>query len=698
MRTELLSPAGNMETLIAACNNGADAVYVGGKAFGARAFAPNFSNSELKEAVKYCHLYGVKLYVTANTVVFENEIEDFLDYMKFLYEIGVDAVIMQDLGMINLVRRLIPNLEIHASTQINCHNDESLRLLHEMGVTRAVLAREMSIDEIKGLKCPIEKEIFIHGALCVSYSGQCLFSSLNGGRSGNRGSCTGSCRLPYKLYDDKEEIKTDGRYLLSTKELCSVNNIKSILDLKIDSLKIEGRMKSPEYVGYVTKVYRRLIDEYYLGGNPTITEDEMYNLTTLFNREFTQGYLFNDNIYNIKTPNHLGSPLGKVIKVNEHKIFIKLNHDLVQEDGIRFCESSKGMIINKLYNEKGLLVNHVNKGEIAVVDNKIGLSSKDNVNKTISKKLMEMINKVSSKKIPITFKLKALVNQNLELLISDGTNEITEKSIVLDKARNKSTTKEEVYSKLNKLGSTPFYLDKCEIQLDDVFIPMSFLNELRRKVCDELISKRCECNNKVNFKYEKKIIEQNNDSMSILVRNEEQLKCVLGKGRIYTEDYELYKKYKGENVFYKLPRIMNNFLDYKNEKLLVSELGGIYKYSKNNVVIADYPLNITNSETVNFLHSLGVKISTISPEVPDYGMEKYCYPTEKIVYGKPDLMILKTFRKDGKYLKNNIGNYFPIIHGRYTTILNHQNIYLRNYKGRIILLDETEKKIKDLVS
>ena len=287
MRTELLSPAGNMETLIAACNNGADAVYVGGKAFGARAFAPNFSNSELKEAVKYCHLYGVKLYVTANTVVFENEIEDFLDYMKFLYEIGVDAVIMQDLGMINLVRRLIPNLEIHASTQINCHNDESLYLLHDMGVTRAVLAREMSIDEIKGLKCPIEKEIFIHGALCVSYSGQCLFSSLNGGRSGNRGSCTGSCRLPYKLYDDKEKIKTSGKYLLSTKELCSVNNIKSILDLKIDSLKIEGRMKSPEYVGYVTKVYRRLIDEYYLGGNPTITEDEMYNLTTLFNREFT---------------------------------------------------------------------------------------------------------------------------------------------------------------------------------------------------------------------------------------------------------------------------------------------------------------------------------------------------------------------------------------------------------------------------
>ena len=696
VKTELLSPAGNMETLICAVNNGADAVYIGGKAFGARAFATNFSLDELKEAVKYCHLYGVKLYVTANTVVFENEIEEFLNYMKSLYEMGVDAVIMQDLGMISLVRRLIPNLEIHASTQINCHNDESLYLLKNMGVTRAVLAREMSLNEINELKCPIEKEIFIHGALCVSYSGQCLFSSLNGGRSGNRGSCTGSCRLPYEIYDGKNKIKTDGKYLLSTKELCSVFNIKDILDANIDSLKIEGRMKSPEYVGYVTRVYRRLIDEYYTGGNPKVTEEEVYNLKTLFNREFTKGYLFEDDIYNSKTPNHLGSKLGKVIKVNDNKIYIKLSNELYQEDSIRFCESFKGMTVNKLYNEKGLLVNHVDKGGVAIVDNKVGLNSKDNVNKTISKNLMSMINKVKPKKIAISFNLKALCNKELELTISDGVNVISEKSILLDKAKNKATTKEEVYSKLSKLGTTPFYLDKCDIELDNVFIPMSYLNELRRRLCDKLIFKRCECNNMVNFKYEKKIIDESNDSVSVLVRNEKQLKLVLGKCRIYTKDYNLYKKYKGKNVFYKLPRIMNKFPDFKNENLLVSELGGIYKYCHDNYVIADYPLNITNSETVHFLHSLGVKISTISPEVTDYEMEKYSYPTEKIVYGKPDLMILKDFRKDGKYLKNNMNNYFPIIHGNYTTILHHQNIDLRKYKGRYILFDETEKEINDI--
>lgn len=681
-KTELLAPAGNMETLKAAVQNGADAVYIGGKMYGARAFANNFTLDEIKTALKYCHLYSVKLYVTANTVIFENEIEDFLDYMKFLYESGVDAVIMQDLGMISLVRKLIPDLEIHASTQINVHNDESLFFLKNMGVKRAVLAREMSIDEIKNLKCDIEKEIFIHGALCVSYSGQCLFSSLNGGRSGNRGECTQSCRLPY------ENNKTQN-YYLSTKELCSVNHIKEILDLKINSLKIEGRMKSPTYVGYVTRIYRRLIDDYYKGLNPKITPMELYNLTTLFNRKFTDGYLFNDNIYNIKSPNHLGSHLGIVIKITKDKIFVKLDEDLYQEDGIRFCSSNKGMIINKLYNEKGLLVNHVCKGDIAILDNKVNLKEKDSVNKTISKNLIKLIENTVPKKIPISFKVFAKAFNELTLTVTDDINTITLKSIKLDKALNKPTTKEEIYSKLNKLGNTPFYLKSCEINLDNAFIPMKILNNLKRDIIDKLILKRTEKENKINFKYEKHLINENNNIPSFLVRNEEQLKMVLGKGRIYTEDFKLYKKYKNSNVFYKLPRIMYEFPDFKGENLLISELGGIYKYSKDNFVIADYPLNITNSETVNFLHNIGVKISTISPEVKDFELEKYSYPTEKIVYGRPDLMVLKNFNKDIKYLKNNLNNYFPIIHGKYTTILHHKNINLKD-KGRMLLYDEKE--------
>lgn len=692
-KAELLSPAGNMDTLISAVNNGADAVYVGGKMFGARAFANNFSLDELKEAVKYCHIYGVKLYVTANTVVFENEIEDFLNYMKFLYEIGIDAVIMQDLGMINLVRKFIPNLEIHASTQMNCHNDESLFLLKKMGVKRAVLAREMSLEEIKNLKCPIEKEIFIHGALCVSYSGQCLFSSLNGGRSGNRGSCVGSCRLPYELYGDNGKVKTDGDYLLSTKELCTVNNIKEILDTGIESLKIEGRMKSPEYVGYVTKVYRRLIDDYYLGKNPQVTKEEMINLYKLFNRKFTNGYLFNDDIYNIKTPNHLGYPLGEIVKLDEEKIYIRLSDDLNQEDGIRFNLSNKGMIVNLLYNEQGLLVNHISKGNIAIVDNKVGIVKKGSVNKTLDKCLMSR--KKAIKKIKVDLRLKGTAGDYLTLTISDGLNTVTEKSILLDKAKKKVTTQEEVYEKISKLGATPFILGKCEIILDEAFIPMKFLNELRRSVCDKLINKRCGAIRNIQFKYEKKRFDGILDGFSVLVRNERQLKLFLGDMRIYTEDFDLYKKYKKNNVYYKLPRIMNNFPLFKGEKLLVSDLGSIYKYSKDNEVIADYPLNITNSETVNFLYSLGVKIATISPEVKDFKeVLKYCKHAEIIIYGKVDLMILKKFRENGKYLKNK-NNYFPIIHGKYTTILHHENINLKE-TGRIILFDEDVNKIDEI--
>lgn len=692
-KVELLSPAGDMDTLISAVNNGADAVYVGGKMFGARAFAHNFSNLELLSAVKYCHLYGVKLYVTANTLVFENEIDEFLDYMKFLYEIGVDAVIMQDLGMISLVRRLIPDLEVHASTQINCHNDESLYFLEKLGVKRAVLAREMSIDEIRNLNCPIEKEIFIHGALCVSYSGQCLFSSLNGGRSGNRGSCVGSCRLPYELYDENK-IKTDGDYLLSTKELCSVNHIKEILELGVHSLKIEGRMKSPEYVGYVTKVYRRLIDDYYLGNVPKVSHEEMINLYKLFNREFTSGYLFNDDIYNTKTPNHLGYPLGKVIKVNDKKIYIKLSDDLNQEDGIRFCTSNKGMMANLIYDENGLLVNHVAKGNIAILDNKVNLTIKDTVNKTIDRCLINA--KSPSKKIEISFRLVALAGDYLTLTVSDGVNKITEKSILLDAAKNKVTSKEEVLEKLNKLGASPFCLGKCEIVLDKAFIPMKCLNDLRRKVIDELISLRSGFRRKVSFRYTKKVYNGYDDGFSVLVRNEEQLKLFLGKMRIYTEDYDLYKKYKKCDVYYKLPRIMHDFPLFKGEKLLVSELGSIYKYASNNDVILDYPINITNSETVNFLYSLGVKMVTISPEVKAEEILKYSPHAEVIIYGKVDLMILKKFRKDGKYLKR-LANYYPIIHGDYTTILHHENICLKGVKGRIILFNEKEKEIDKLM-
>lgn len=701
-KTELLSPAGNMETLLAAIHNGADAVYVGGKFFGARAFAPNFNNEDLKKAVYYAHLYNVKLYITANTVIFEDEIEEFLEYMKFLYEINVDAVIMQDIGMISLVRKLIPDLEIHASTQINAHNDESLKLLKSIGVKRVVLAREMTINEIKNLKTDIELEIFIHGALCVSYSGNCLFSSLNGGRSGNRGKCVGSCRLPYTLLQNNKEIKNE--YILSTKELCQVNSIKKILDCNIDSLKIEGRMKSPEYVGYVTKIYRKLIDQYYQNQNPKITEEELINLAKLFNRNFTNGYLFEDNIYNTKSSNHLGYPLGQIIKLTNKKIYIKLSDNLYQEDGIRFVNNHQGMIVNKLYNEKGLLVNQIRKGNIAIIDNKVNIKTKDKVNKTIDTNLIKQISNYNEKKIPISFIVKAQLNKPLTITIKDNINEITKTSIYLEKAKNKPTTKEEIIQKLNKLGNTPFKAESIDIALDQVFIPIKYLNELRRNLCDELIKQKTKSNNKIEFKYKKEETHQKEkDNINILVRNENQLKTALKYAdKIYTEDFELYKKYKNKNVYYKLPRIIQQFKHFENENLLVSELGSVYKYSKNNNVITDYPLNATNSETVKFLQSLNVKMVTLSVEIKDYDLiKKYTKDTETVTYGKIDLMILKDFHiKDNNLsLKDRLGNIFPIINEKYITILHCNNI-IKNIKGnsRIILFNENEKQIKTLIN
>ena len=265
MKIELLSPAGNMESLIAAIEAGCDAVYLGGTLFGARAFANNFNDEELIEAIKYAHMYGVKVYVTTNIIIYEHEVNNFLKYIDFLHKNNVDAIIVQDLGMLDLVHKTFPNLEVHASTQMHIHNLDGVIMAKKLGVKRVVLARETPIEVIKEIKNNVEMdlEIFAHGALCVSYSGQCLFSSLIGSRSGNRGSCVGSCRLPYKIVDEFNNKLNNGDYPLSMKDLNTLEYIGELIEAGVTSLKIEGRMKSPEYVYIVTKLYREAIDSYY---------------------------------------------------------------------------------------------------------------------------------------------------------------------------------------------------------------------------------------------------------------------------------------------------------------------------------------------------------------------------------------------------------------------------------------------------
>ena len=406
MKKELLCPVGNKEMLYQAIHNGADAVYLSGINYGARRFANNFTNEELVSAIKYSHLYGVRVYVTVNTLIYESEIEDVLEYIEFLYLNGVDAVIMQDTGLISITRKIFPELEIHASTQCHNHNEEIIKLWKDLGVKRVVFAREMSLDDIKNVSVDIEKEVFVYGALCVCYSGCCLFSSLNGGRSGNRGECVGSCRLPYKLVKNNEVLKVDGNYILSTKEINTLDHIKELMESDITSFKIEGRMKSPSYVGYVTRMFRILIDKYYKNEELKLSNEEILNLKKLFNRDFSDGYLFNSNdVMNIKTPNHQGIEIGEVLDVCNNRLKIRLSSDINQNDGIRFKNKDNGMMVNMLYNDRGLLVSSVRAGNICFIDNKLGIKTGDIVLKTIDSKLVSELVNVSLKKIKISMEV-----------------------------------------------------------------------------------------------------------------------------------------------------------------------------------------------------------------------------------------------------------------------------------------------------
>ncbi len=312
-KIELLSPAGNFECLKAAVNNGANAVYLGGKNFSARAFAGNFDRDELKEAVNYAHLRNVRVFVTLNTLLTEAEFENALKSAEYYYQSNVDALLIQDLGLYYELKKRYPDFELHCSTQMHVHNLEGVRTAKKLGFKRVVLARESNLELIReACKEDIEIETFVHGALCVSYSGQCLMSSATKNRSANKGMCAQCCRLRYELYDEEDHrIKTDTDYLLSPKDMYLLEDIPQLIDAGVASFKIEGRMKSPAYVGYVTGMYRKAIDSYLEGKPFHISEREKEELKVLFNRSFTNDLLYGKKgLFGQKTPNHQGIAIG----------------------------------------------------------------------------------------------------------------------------------------------------------------------------------------------------------------------------------------------------------------------------------------------------------------------------------------------------------------------------------------------------
>lgn len=676
-KVELLAPAGDFSCLKAAIEAGCDAVYIGGKLFGARAFSSNFTDDEIIKAINYAHLFGVKVYVTTNTLIYDKEVERFLEYISFLHKNNVDAVIIQDLGMLDLVRQTFPNLEVHASTQMHIHNLDGASFMEKLGVKRVVLARETSISKIKEIKekTNIDIEIFIHGALCVSYSGQCLMSSLIGNRSGNRGTCAGSCRQSYSIVDENNNIILNNKYPLSMKDLCSLENLKTLLDIGVTSLKIEGRMKSSSYVYTVVKLYRLAIDSYYKNNNIYIDEKELYNLKKIFNREFTKGFLFdeeNNKVINMKRPNHQGVEIGKVINYKNNVAMIKLNDEININDGLRIVgKKDIGVNVNNFYiNSK--LVKTAKKGDIITIKVNDKVEKDDKVLLTLDSKLNEEINNIISsnqRKVLVKAKFIAKEDKQITFELTDFINKvvvISENKVT--KALNKPITKEEIKEKLNKIKDTVYKYESLDIEIDDnIFIPLNIINDLKRKAFEELNNKRLykipykRCEYKRNVKsYPKEKL------LNILILKDENIDSLKKK-----YDY-IYSSNNIDNTILLLPRVIDKYKENYNKDVLVGDIG---YFNKHKVCITDTSFNVVNSYTVAFLHSLGAERVTLSYELTKKQIEilinayeeRYkAHPNlELVVEGYEEVMISKFslnkyFNNDKLYLKDRFNNLYKI--------------------------------------
>lgn len=676
MKIELLSPAGSMESLVAAIEAGCDAVYLGGTLFGARAFANNFDDEEIVKAIKYCHLYGVKVYVTTNILIYEHEVERFLKYVEFLHKNNVDAIIMQDLGMLDLVHKTFPNLEIHASTQMHIHNLDGVIEAKRLGVKRVVLARETPIEVVKEIKenVDMDLEIFAHGALCVSYSGQCLFSSLIGNRSGNRGSCVGSCRLPYKIVDSNNNQLNKGNYPLSMKDLNTLEYVGNLIDSGVSSLKIEGRMKSPEYVYTVTKLYRMAIDSYYETGKVNIDENELNNLKRIFNREFTKGYLFNeriDNIINDKRPNHQGVIVGKVIDHKESLVFVRLIDNIHINDGLRIIcnDEDYGLVLNEFY-VNNQLVKEASKNQIISFKVNKKIPKNSDVLLTKDSKLVNDINEVIAKKlrkIKINGEVILHLGMPMEIRLSDGINNVLVKGQIIEKALNNPTTKDVIIDKILKLGDTVYEFDKLNVNIDNnVFVPLKLFNELRHEAIGLLNEKRLYQHNFVKCDYGISVPDFDVvNKKSVLVSDINNVDC---------RKYDIvYSENSSNNVITKLPKIMHDYNNYDvNKEYLVGELGAFNRLKN---ISCDYSFNVTNSYTVALLHSLGARRITLSYElspkqikniVDNYILRYQKHPNlEMVIYGNREVMSLKTnlnkiYDNDNLYLVDRFNNKYKL--------------------------------------
>lgn len=496
---ELLSPVGDFECLKAAVQNGADSVYFGANLFSARAFAHNFDEAELKKAIEYAKLRGVKTNLTLNTLIKDNEFDNAIKLASKAYEFGIDAIIIQDLGLAKKLIELFPDLPMHGSTQMTIHNLNGALKLQELGFKRVVLSRELSLTEIEYIckNTSIEIECFVHGALCISYSGQCLFSSMLGGRSGNRGKCAGPCRLPYKLIENDKAI--DSGYLLNTRDLCGLEFLPQLINAGVDCLKIEGRMKSPEYVATVTNIYRKYIDLAYSKNDFYINIEDKKTLLQAFNRgNFSSGHLDsseNKNLVFKEKPNNMGLFICIIQKYNPNKghITLKIQEKLNIGDTISVGNENGSYKISELMNKNtNLKETQVGqtvtigrmKGNIKVGDKVYRLSSKELT--TIAKESYKKEVKKTALNCTVSIKKNTPISINIKSYTKNGIYKNLDISYKLDYipeiAQNRPLDKETIIKQISKTTDTPYYFKNINIDLDkNLFLPkISILNELRR--------------------------------------------------------------------------------------------------------------------------------------------------------------------------------------------------------------------------
>ncbi len=491
---ELLAPAGSYDVLVIAVNAGADAVYLAGQNYGARAFAKNFTMEEIEKAVNYAHLNNVKIHVTVNTLINNFEIIDVIDYLFKLYQTGVDAVIVQDFGIIQLLKKLIPDLEVHASTQMALSNYSAMKWAYENNIKRIVLPREKSVEEIGKIHDQLKKdninlelEAFGHGALCYCVSGNCYISSYNSGRSGNRGACAQPCRREYRLKYRGYNIGNG--FLLSTHDLATYNNIQEITDAGVTSLKLEGRMKSGDYIGTIVNSYRNIID-----GNPGDWEKDLH---LVFNRQFTNGYIMNDKpgeVMGRGSSGHEGLYIGDITDIDGTKVTIEIKNKeipviLEKGDGIAFKYNGK---IKGIY-----LENIIKQDENEIIIDttrlvKVGTEVFISYSARTHENLKQFKKETIQSKIPINvtfnFQNDLTANIKVEYYIDDELINFRHKGIArFEKAKNRPITTESIIKQLEKTGGTPFYMDNVEFNdmQDDLFIPISGLNKIRREILEK---------------------------------------------------------------------------------------------------------------------------------------------------------------------------------------------------------------------